>query len=73
MVPVMADHVFFNGGQVSVVYTATGLSLDVQERVEGDPANPVLTRLVAAGLLTDLGAVPTPLPVKADAEPAAKE
>ena len=60
-------HVFYNGSGTSVVIDAAGHSLDAEDRIEGSPRNAHLSRLVEAGVLTDLGAVDDVVQVEAEA------
>jgi len=61
------NHWLYNGSGTSVVFTASGLSLDAGDRTDGNPNSVILSRLIASGQLTDLGPVDEPDP---DPEPA---
>lgn len=51
----MAEHLFFNPGPTSVVFTPDGRSVDAQERVTANPNSPTVKALVERGALVDQG------------------
>lgn len=51
-------HILFNPGPLELIVSNTGRLLDAQTRIEADPADKVIARLLKRGALVDLGPVP---------------